>query len=88
MFPGALSAAGDGDRHRDYRAELEHRGRPGPLLPARRLYGKVRQDLIDADAQTLSTTLHDQCLVDYAEINFARAGRRGERATLLRGLRG
>lgn len=36
------------------------------------LHGKVRQDLIDADAQTLSTTLHDQCLVDYAEINFAR----------------
>lgn len=34
------------------------------------LHGKVRQDLIDADAQTLSTCLHDQALGDYAELNF------------------
>lgn len=34
------------------------------------LHGRVRQDLIDADAQTLSTCLHDQALVDYAELNF------------------
>jgi len=36
------------------------------------LHGRVRQDLIEGDAQTLSTTLHDQSLVDYAEINFSR----------------
>lgn len=34
------------------------------------LHGIVRQDLIEADAQTLSTCLHDQALVDYAELNF------------------
>jgi len=38
------------------------------------LHGKVRQDLIDADAQTLATCLHDQALADYAEINFGDAG--------------
>ena len=38
------------------------------------LHGRVRQDLIEGDAQTLSTCLHDQALVDYAEINYgARA---------------
>lgn len=34
------------------------------------LHGRVRQDLIEGDAETLSTCLHDQALVDYAEINF------------------
>ncbi len=34
------------------------------------LHGRVRQDLIDADAETLSTCLHDQALEDYAELNF------------------
>lgn len=34
------------------------------------LHGIVRQDLIEADAQTLSTCLHDQALVDYAALNF------------------
>jgi hypothetical protein len=34
------------------------------------LHGIVRQDLIEADAQTLSTCLHDQSLVDYAALNF------------------
>lgn len=34
------------------------------------LHGRVRQDLIDADGQTLSTCLHDQALEDYAELNF------------------
>ena len=34
------------------------------------LHGTVRQDLIDADAETASTCLRDQALVDYAEINF------------------
>jgi hypothetical protein len=34
------------------------------------LHGIVRQDLIEADAQTLSTCLHDQALEDYAEVNF------------------
>ncbi len=34
------------------------------------LHGIVRQDLIEADAQTLSTCLHDQALEDYAELNF------------------
>jgi len=34
------------------------------------LHGTVRQDLIDADAQTASTCLHDQDLIDYAAINF------------------
>ena len=34
------------------------------------LHGTVRQDLIDCDAQTLSTCLHDQALVDYAALNF------------------
>lgn len=37
------------------------------------LHGRVRQDLIEADAQTLSTCLHDQCLVDYAALNFGAA---------------
>lgn len=37
------------------------------------LHGIVRQDLIEADAQTLSTCLHDQALVDYAELNFGTA---------------
>lgn len=36
------------------------------------LHKLVRQDLIDADAETLSTCLHDQSLVDYAEVNFTR----------------
>jgi hypothetical protein len=34
------------------------------------LHGRVRQDLIESDAETLSTCLHDQALVDYAEVNF------------------
>lgn len=34
------------------------------------LHGIVRQDLIEADGQTLSTCLHDQALVDYAALNF------------------
>ena len=34
------------------------------------LHGIVRQDLIEADAGTLSTCLHDQALEDYAEFNF------------------
>lgn len=34
------------------------------------LHGIVRQDLIEADAATLSTCLREQCLVDYAELNF------------------
>lgn len=34
------------------------------------LHGIVRQDLIEADAATLSTCLHDQALEDYAELNF------------------
>ena len=35
------------------------------------LHGIVRQDLIEADAQTLSTCIREQCLVDYAALNFA-----------------
>lgn len=34
------------------------------------LHGKVRQDLIDGDAATLSTCIRGQSLVDYADINF------------------
>lgn len=34
------------------------------------LHGKVRQDLIDGDAATLSTCLREQSLVDYAECNY------------------
>jgi len=34
------------------------------------LHGRVRQDLIDGDARTLSTCLHDQSLGDYTELNF------------------
>lgn len=34
------------------------------------LHGIVRQDLIEADAQTLSTCTREQCLVDYAALNF------------------
>ncbi len=34
------------------------------------LHGIVRQDLIEADAQTLSTCVREQCLVDYAALNF------------------
>ncbi len=34
------------------------------------LHGQVRQDLIDADAQTLSTCLHDHSIADYTAINF------------------
>ena len=37
------------------------------------LHGIVRQDLIEGDAQTLSTCLRDQDLTDYAEINFGGA---------------
>lgn len=35
------------------------------------LHGRVRQDLIEGTAQTLSTCLHDQALTDYAVINFS-----------------
>jgi phage gp29-like protein len=34
------------------------------------LHGQVRQDLIDADAKTLSTCLREGCIRDYAAINF------------------
>lgn len=37
------------------------------------LHALVRQDLIDADARTLSTCLHEQCLRDYAALNFDSA---------------
>lgn len=37
------------------------------------LHGLVRQDLIDGDAATLSTCLHDQDVSDYAEVNFGDA---------------
>jgi hypothetical protein len=37
------------------------------------LHGQVRQDLIEGDAQTFSTFLHEQSLVDYTEINFGAA---------------
>lgn len=35
------------------------------------LHGRVRQDLIDADARTLSTFLREQCLRDYTALNFS-----------------
>ena len=47
------------------------------------LHGRVRQDLIEGDAQTLSTTLHDQSLVDYAELNFTREDGDSERGRAL-----
>ena len=34
------------------------------------LHGKVRQDLIEGDATTLSTCLRERSLVDYAEFNY------------------
>ena len=37
------------------------------------LHGKVRQDLIDGDAQTSTTCIHDQSLGDYAALNFGDA---------------
>lgn len=35
------------------------------------LHGQVRQDLIDADARSLSTCLREQCLRDYTALNFS-----------------
>lgn len=37
------------------------------------LHGQVRQDLIDCDNETGSTCIREQCLRDYAEINFGDA---------------
>lgn len=34
----------------------------------------VRQDYLEADAETLTTTLHDQALIFWAELNFATDG--------------
>lgn len=45
--------------------ELQDRQQTGSTL-----HGQVRQDLIDGDARTLSTCLHDQCLTSYARVNF------------------
>ena len=42
----------------------------GPVATGATLHGKVLQVFIDADAETLSTCLHDQSLVWWSEFNF------------------
>lgn len=43
----------------------------GPVSTGATLHGRVMQTYIEADAATLSTCLHDQALVWWAELNFA-----------------
>lgn len=43
----------------------------GGSLAAARVHENVRQDLLDSDAETLSTTMREQVLVWWAEFNFA-----------------
>lgn len=42
----------------------------GPVSTGATLHGRVMQVYIDADAETLSTCVHDQALVWWAEFNF------------------
>jgi phage gp29-like protein len=42
----------------------------GPVSTGATLHGRVMQVYIDADAETLSTCVHDQALVWWAEVNF------------------
>lgn len=42
----------------------------GPVATGATLHGRVLQVFIDADAETLSTCIHDQALVWWAEFNF------------------
>jgi phage gp29-like protein len=42
----------------------------GPVSTGATLHGKVLQVFIDADAQTITTCIHDQALVWWAEFNF------------------
>ena len=42
----------------------------GPVSTGATLHGRVLQVFIDADAETLSTCIHDQALVWWAEFNF------------------
>lgn len=42
----------------------------GPVATGATLHGRVLQVFIDADAETLSTCLHDQALTWWAEFNF------------------
>lgn len=47
----------------------------GPVSTGATLHGRVLQVFIDADAETLSTCLHDQALVWWAEFNFGSRDR-------------
>jgi phage gp29-like protein len=42
----------------------------GPVSTGATLHGRVLQVFIDADAETLSTCIHDQALIWWAEFNF------------------
>lgn len=72
MFPAAIDAAAKETviaiTGQSSSTELNDKQQTGATLHA-----QVRQDLIDADAETLSTCLHDQSLGDYAELNFGSA---------------
>ena len=72
MFPGAIQAASQelviAITGQSSSTEITQGQDTGATL-----HGQVRQDLIDADAQTLSTCLREQCLVDYAALNFGAA---------------
>lgn len=69
MFPGAIDAAAReiviAVTGQSSSTEITQRQQTGANL-----HQQVRQDLIDADARTLSTCLREQCLVDYAELNY------------------
>jgi hypothetical protein len=69
MFPGSIDAAAKeiviAVTGQSSSTEINERQQTGATL-----HQQVRQDLIDADAKTLSTCLHDQDLGDYTELNF------------------
>jgi hypothetical protein len=72
MFPGAIQAASQelviSITGQSSSTEITQGQDTGATL-----HGRVRQDLIDADAQTLSTCLRERCLTDYAALNFGDA---------------
>jgi hypothetical protein len=72
MFPGAIQAAAQelviAITGQSSSTEITQGQDTGATL-----HGQVRQDLIDADAQTLSTCLRERCLRDYAALNFGDA---------------
>lgn len=72
MFPGVMDAASRETviaiTGQSSSTEVQQGQETGATLHA-----LVRQDLIDADARTLSTCLREQCLRDYAALNFSSA---------------